>query len=173
MRTDLAPISRRGAEVLDHPNALFEITDPESGEGWLRRHYHRLLSEAGALESFLDDYGARYNRTYHFLTELVASLRGLAHSGFGIQHLLSRFDGYGVEVALDPAHYEELRGDLEQARAFFRSALCELLGALLEELDDALQVVVEQRGCALREVDYRSARSLHLRRILQREQRQL
>lgn len=65
-------------------------------EGWNKKHYFQLVSESDALESFLDDYGARYNRTYAFLTELVASLRWFAHAGYSISHMVSRLESYGA-----------------------------------------------------------------------------
>ena len=111
------------------------LRDPNGGEDWTRRHYFRVYSEAEALEGFLDDYGARYNRTFHFLTELVASLRGVSHAACGLQHVVSRFDGYGLEPAFGPEKYLELRGDILRARGFLRNGVWKLLEALGAELD--------------------------------------
>ncbi|MBL8863610.1 MAG: HPr family phosphocarrier protein [Planctomycetes bacterium] len=64
--------------------------DPE----WSRRHFFQLASEADAVEAFLDDFGARHNRAFAYLRELVASLRGFALAGYSIAHLAVRVDGY-------------------------------------------------------------------------------
>ncbi len=67
------------------------------GEGfWTKPHFHQLVHDSHDLESFLDDYGARSNRTFHDFTELVAGLRGLAQGGHSIAHLSGRLDSYGV-----------------------------------------------------------------------------
>ncbi len=75
------------------------------GEEWLgglaaraglhKRHYFHLFQAANELESYLDDHGARYNRSFRFLTELVAALRGFAQAGFRLAHMFSRFESYG------------------------------------------------------------------------------
>lgn len=106
------------------------LLDPAQGS-WNKRHYFQLISESDSLETFLDDYGARYNRTYSFFREVIASLRWFAHAGYSITHLLGRLDTYGAVLWDDDAGHqasqrvteglEQLRGMavrlLEAARA--------------------------------------------------------
>ena len=102
-------------------------------ERWNKRVYYLIQSEAESFESFLDDYGARYNQTYGLLTELVASTRGFSLAGLSLEHLLRRVDGYGIFESMPAAQRTEARADLQRARAFVRSALLRLLQASLAE----------------------------------------
>src|SRR5262245_59477128 len=67
-------------------------------EPWTRQNFFQLSSEADALEALLDDHGARYNRNFACLREMVASLRGLALSGFSLAHLERRLESYATEL---------------------------------------------------------------------------
>ena len=45
-----------------HADVFFRLTNSLLAPGlehWNKKHYYQLISEADALESFLDDYGAR------------------------------------------------------------------------------------------------------------------
>ena len=110
-------------------NAL--LTAPE--EAWTKRVYFLLHSQADELESFLDDYGARYNQTYCLLRELVASARGFALAGLSLEHLSRRIEGYGVFAQLGPAETPRARGDLVRARALVRGSLQRILRAARQE----------------------------------------
>lgn len=101
-------------------------------ERWTKRQYFHLYTEADELESFLDDYGARYNQTYCTFTELVASLRGFALAGLSVEHLMRRLDGYGVleESGRDAAR---ARADVGRAREFIQGTLQNLLAAVRAE----------------------------------------
>jgi len=103
---------RQFAGILQtHAEGLFRLSNGLLGLGerpWNKKHYFQLISEADNVESFLDDYGARFNRTYAFITELVASLRWFAMAGYNLSHTRSRMGSYGaddwhagVKVALD------------------------------------------------------------------------
>ncbi len=61
---------------------------------WTRGHFFQLIKESYAVEALLDDVGARYNRTYCTLREIVASLRSFALAGFSLTHLERRIGGY-------------------------------------------------------------------------------
>jgi phosphotransferase system HPr (HPr) family protein len=98
---------------------------------WSKRRLFLLQTEADELESFLDDYGARFNRTYGPLTELIASVRGFALAGLSLEHLVKRIEGYGVlERVADPAAAQE---DLVAARTYVQGVLVDLLRAAAEE----------------------------------------
>lgn len=97
---------------------------------WSKKHYYQLNTESDELESFLDDYGARFNRTFALTRELVASVRWFALAGFSISHLEGRFDSYGVHQALTPAELADARSSFVRARDFVHRSL----RALLEEV---------------------------------------
>lgn len=92
-----------GADTPPPKKALFRVTD-----------------ESNALESFLDDYGARYNKTYSHFTELVACLRGFSLSSYSLTHLLGRIAGY------------RLADELELLSPGFRGELQRRVGQLWE-----------------------------------------
>jgi phosphotransferase system HPr (HPr) family protein len=87
-----------------------------------------LTEAADSLEGFLDDHGARENRSFVTFGEMVASIRGLAKvRGLGL-YLLSRMPRYqtlGDNVLLT--------NDLKAADESFGVAIDTLCGGLLEE----------------------------------------
>lgn len=102
------------------------------GKGaWTKRHFYQLVSEADALESFLDDYGARYNRTYGLMRELVASVRWFSMAGFGISHLSSRFESYGISEELGAECARDVVASVETTRRF----VCDSVFAVLSRLN--------------------------------------
>jgi phosphotransferase system HPr-like phosphotransfer protein len=100
---------------------------------WTRRHFYQLVVEADVLEAFLDDHGAGYNQTYRAFRELVASTRGLAHAGYAVRHLESRFDSYGTLLPSIPEEEGRFLAAVEEARGFLEDALRELLSEILRE----------------------------------------
>jgi len=123
-------IAWAAGDLLRIANALLD----GSRERWGKRHYFQLHAEADELESFLDDYGARYNQTYATLTELVASVRGFALAGLSLEHLARRLEGYAVLESCSDSEAERGRTDLRRARAFTQSTLASLLRGVLEEV---------------------------------------
>jgi len=125
------------AGILQTQSSLFfrlaNTLRAHADKGWNARHYVQLISEADSLESFLDDYGARYNRTYAFLTELVASLRWFAHSGYRISHFLGRLDSYGTDLWETAEARVEGRKQIEEALTFLRTTALRLLESIREE----------------------------------------
>jgi hypothetical protein len=125
----ISPLSARAQILLRLCNTLLI-----SGKGaWNKRHYFQLQSEADELESFLDDWGARYNRTYNYLTELVASVRGFALAGMSLEHLWRRLGGYGVLEGLTETEADETTGGLVEARDFVQGSLRRLFDSLFAE----------------------------------------
>jgi phosphotransferase system HPr-like phosphotransfer protein len=108
-------------------NTLRARTD----EDWGRRHFSQLVSEADTLESLLDDYGARYNRTYSHYRELVASLRGLALAGLSIAHLERRIDSYGTILSIREA--DTAAQSIRKAKSFVMTSVRTLLEAMRDE----------------------------------------
>jgi phosphotransferase system HPr-like phosphotransfer protein len=62
-----------------------------------RRFYAHLIKESEELESFLDDYSARDNKTWYFFGELVACTRNIAKVAFIINHVLNRYSAYALK----------------------------------------------------------------------------
>lgn len=110
-------------------NALLAM----DGGRWGKRHYHQLAQEADELESFLDDHGAKDNRTFHTFRELVASIRWVAAAGFSVSHLAARIGGYGVDEDFGPQHQLAGREDLAEVRSFLCGTTRDLVEALFEE----------------------------------------
>lgn len=100
---------------------------------WTKKHFFQLINEADDLESFLDDYGARYNRSYAYITELVASLRWFAYSGYSISHLLGRLDSYGGEMWESPEARIEAQTAVHEGLLFLRRISIRLLEGVREE----------------------------------------
>ena len=100
-------------------------------DAWTRPLFFQLISQADALEALLDDHGARHNRTFSYLRELVASLRGLALAGFSLSHLERRLDGYPTN--LSDAERGQAVSAARQSRVFLERALLRLLETTLQE----------------------------------------
>ena len=119
-----------------HADVLFRLANTllaTPSETWTKRHYFQLYSEADELESFLDDYGARYNQTFNYLTELIASVRGFALAGLSLVHLVRRLEGYGALGSLAPEESERAVSDIRGAHLFVNDVLRALMTALQEE----------------------------------------
>ena len=89
----------------------------------------RLVGAANAFETFLDDHGARQNRTFVTLGETVASVRGLAKVRVDNLHLVSRLPRYKLLEGCS-----DLEQALAHAGAVLRSSLEGLVRALKAEL---------------------------------------
>lgn len=116
--------------------AFFRLTNTlvrHRSENWTKRHYYQLLIDSDELESFLDDFGAGDNETYHVLRELVASVRWFALSGFNLTHLWGRLDSYHVAEIMPEEEAQQAREALELAKGFLTRAVEALLWAVREE----------------------------------------
>jgi len=127
---------RQFAGILQtHGEVFFRLSNTLLGlepSSWNKRHFFQLINESNTLESFLDDYGARFNRTYSFCTELVASLRWFAMTGYSLSHAIGRLASYGLAgTDGDQAATEER---LAGALAFCRRTAADLLKALRAEV---------------------------------------
>ena len=111
-----------------HSELFFRLANTllSSKGGWNKKHYFQLINESDALETFLDDYGAKHNQTYCFLRELVASIRAFALSGYSLAHLERRLASYGTENWL-AKDYEEALEALQRMTAFHEGTVVRLL----------------------------------------------
>ncbi len=119
-----------------HTDGLFRFANTHSGGGGRelgKGDLIRLVNLAEALESFLDDHGARYNQTFHDFTELVASTRGIALAGFSVAHLKSRLSSYGAQASMEDKESSELEAAVEKTNAFLGRAIGNLLEASRQE----------------------------------------
>ena len=120
-------LERQGDMLFRLAETLVNRADSE----WTRRHFFQLVSEADSVEAFLDDFGARHNRAYAHLRELVASVRGFALAGFSISHLASRLDGYPNVLSTGEA--AAASDSVRRVHAFLQRSVRRLLSAVLEE----------------------------------------
>ena len=121
-----------------HAEVFFRLSNSllsSEVEIWNKKHFFQLINEADALESFLDDYGARYNRTYSFLTELVASLRWFAHAGYSIAHMFGRLESYGAPSWGPADEWAEGTRALQEGLAFVQENSVELIQAARAEAE--------------------------------------
>jgi hypothetical protein len=100
---------------------------------WGKKHYYQLMIETEDLESFMDDYGARYNRSFGTLRELIASTRWFALTGYSLAHLESRIESYDVRSVCSESEAADLERSLERVRKFTRRACGALLEAIRKE----------------------------------------
>ena len=63
---------------------------------YTKRFYGNVTTQARILEDYLDDYGAKNNRTWVYFRELVASARYMGFSSYMLQHIRSRYALYDV-----------------------------------------------------------------------------
>jgi len=61
-----------------------------------RKFYSSLIQETEYLECFLDEYGARENKTWSFFSEYVACIRNLTIAAFYLKHILDRYPYYSL-----------------------------------------------------------------------------
>lgn len=113
--------------------ALLRLAAAPEDAPWTKRRFFELSYEADLVESLLDDYGARRNRTFSTFTELVASARGFALAGLSLEHLTRRLPGYGVIDRLPALERRAAMTEVELAHTYVRERLQALLAALLDE----------------------------------------
>jgi len=123
---DFLPVlEKHGKPFFSMAGALLDLPPAAWGKG----HLFRLASESHELESFLDDFGARRNRRFGLLGELVASLRWLAQAALTLQHTALRLDGYHLSAARLPA----FRHALEARLLLAKEGTARLLRTILEQ----------------------------------------
>lgn len=122
-------LTERGRWFLQLTSTLAAAGD----QPWGRRHYFQLITESDTIEAFLDDHGARYNRTFGYLTELVASLRGFSMAGLVVAHLTHRVEGYHAHSVMDPTEMQAVRESIAHGRVFIQQTSVKLIGEALKE----------------------------------------
>jgi phosphotransferase system HPr-like phosphotransfer protein len=115
-------------DFLKISNFLYEKHMP-----FTRRFYAHLIKESEELESFLDDYSARDNKTWYFFGELVACTRNIAKIAFILTHVLNRYSAYALKE-------NEAESFIREARNVSR-LLDETVISLYEGIKNEAQIV--------------------------------
>jgi phosphotransferase system HPr (HPr) family protein len=89
-----------------------------------RKFYSNLIQITDMFESFLDEHGARENKTWYFFTEYIASIRNLAIAAFFVRHILDRYPYYNL--AEDETARKQYFADSQNALDFLNTSICNL-----------------------------------------------
>ncbi len=127
---------------------------------WGKRLFQQLEQEADELESFLDDYGAGNNQTFHILRELVASVRWFANAGLSVAHLTTRITTYGINEALGRERLIEGQRDLGTVRTFLSASCVRLIQEALSEAERLDVLVATRQKAGIRRAAPRPRRRL-------------
>jgi len=87
-------VKEAGAQFFKIFNAFASLPDKKHDAN--RKCYSNLIQQAELLESFMDEHGARQNKTWAFFTEYVASIRNLVIAAFYVRHLMDRYPFYNL-----------------------------------------------------------------------------
>jgi phosphotransferase system HPr-like phosphotransfer protein len=63
-------------------------------DGFTQKFYMHVIKESQELEDFLDDHGARTNKSWVYFGELVASVRNFGRIAYTLMHVLRRYNSY-------------------------------------------------------------------------------
>ena len=94
-----------------------------------KRFYVTCVKESQEFEDFLDDHGARSNKTWVYLRELVASIRNFSSTAYMVSHILSRVNFY----CLNTHSTESFLKDASAVLEFLHSSLTILCSHFTEE----------------------------------------
>ena len=100
-------------------------------ERWTQRQVDHLYRSTSELETFLDFFGCKQNRTFHRTRELVALIRWLSRAMGGLVHL-----DRGMASTKIPNQgwgSEELQPRVQRAALFLGESICNCTQALREE----------------------------------------
>jgi len=89
-----------------------------------RKCFSNLIQQAELLESFMDEHGARQNKTWSFFTEYVASIRNLVKAGFFLKHLVDRYPFYNLRDS--EKQKEKFSKDSQVALGFLNQSILNL-----------------------------------------------
>ncbi len=120
--------AEQASTFLEFTNLLLQ-KEPNS---WFKRHYSELVARAHEIETFLDDFGARHNRSFGQLVELVACLRGFGKVAVALKHLGYRLSRY--VTCLSGEWLEEFRAETDRTEEFLDGSILALVRAIHEEL---------------------------------------
>jgi len=110
----------------------------QSGAPTMKRFYSCLMEEARELKNFLDDFDARNNRQYAFLTELILSLVSFSALGYLVRHVLMRYPRYHLRDSRE--HFIEYHKMAEELLEFCHGTLRGLFDAARREAVEVLGI---------------------------------
>ena len=114
---------------------------------YTKRFYGNITTQARILEDFLDDYGAKNNRTWIFFRELIASARYMGFSAYMIQHIRSRYTLYDLKDREDQMFLEQTL----MTQQFLNTAIKSVFASLREE---ALNLGLKSQHKTIKEEDF-------------------
>ncbi len=124
---EFTPIADKAARgVLTFASYISQNKNPSF---FSKRSYVGIAKESMELEDFLDDHGARKNKTWVYFGEIVASIRNLSRASYIISHILSRLNFY----RLNPEKTSAFREDANTYLDFFNNALVNLFNSIARE----------------------------------------
>jgi hypothetical protein len=94
-----------------------------------KRFYGNVTTQARILEDFLDDYGAKNNRTWVYFRELVASARYMGYCSYMLQHVRNRYALYDVKNSKEKAFLDRTA----MTQEFFNTAIKNVFRAICDE----------------------------------------
>ena len=112
-----------------------------------KRFYGNITTQARILEDFLDDYGAKNNRTWIYFRELTASARYMGFSAYMIQHLRNRYALYDLKSSEEMKFLEHTI----EAQDFVNSAIKNVFSCIG---DEALKLGLPTPEAQLNEDDF-------------------
>ncbi len=115
---------------------IWNFMRAEGADPTLKRFYSCLMEEARELKNFLDDFDARSNRTYAYVTELVLSLVSFSAIGYLVRHVLTRYPRYRLRDDRD--QFIEYHKRAEALLDYSHSTLWTLFEAVQREAVDVL-----------------------------------
>lgn len=114
---------------------------------YTKRFYGNITTQSRILEDFLDDYGAKNNRTWIYFRELIASARYMGFSAYMLQHIQNRYAFYDLR----DEQKEKLLEQTKTMRDFFNSAIKGVFSCIM---DEALRLGLKSPKGKLKETDF-------------------
>jgi hypothetical protein len=106
------------------------LNEKESEDSlFTKRFYGNVTTQARILEDFLDDYGAKNNRTWVYFRELVASARYMGYCSYMIQHIRNRYALYDVRNIKEKEFLEKTG----QTQEFLNTAIKSVFKSICDE----------------------------------------
>lgn len=96
-----------------------------------KKLFGMLIQHLQSFESFLDDHGARRNKTWYYFSELIASMRNLGIVAYLLHHVFYRYDHYKLsEIEVESADFIQETGHTLE---FVNQCISKLFAASIEE----------------------------------------
>jgi phosphotransferase system HPr (HPr) family protein len=117
---DFVPLAQKAAATL----LSIALNFPDKNAARLsKRFYVTCIKESQEFEDFLDDHGARSNKKWIYLRELVASIRNFSSTAYMVSHMLSRVNFYCLNTDSTQSFLKDAAAALEFLHASL-SILC-------------------------------------------------